>query len=104
MFVPGVMFSSLPIARLQTLPLTLGGRPCHHSSLTRLVPFLHTHNALNKHKHPRAHAHTHSGGDVHGVPVRQDLGVPDDHGVGDAVLLPVSLLHLTLLPLGFFQL
>lgn len=33
--IPSVMFSSLPIARLQTLPLTLGGRPCHHKSLTR---------------------------------------------------------------------
>lgn len=29
------------MARLHTLPLTLGGSPCHQSSLTRLVPFLH---------------------------------------------------------------
>lgn len=28
------MFNSLPIAKLQTLPLTLGGMPCHHSSRT----------------------------------------------------------------------
>lgn len=41
---------------------------------------------------------------IHDVPVRQDLGVPDHHGVGDALLAPVSLLHLALLPLGFFHL
>ena len=29
-----VMFNSLPIAKLQTLPLTLGGMPCHHNSRT----------------------------------------------------------------------
>lgn len=28
------MFNSFPIAKLQTLPLTLGGMPCHHSSRT----------------------------------------------------------------------
>lgn len=28
------MFNSLPIAKLQTLPLTLGGMPCHHNSRT----------------------------------------------------------------------
>lgn len=32
--LPWVMFNSLPIARLQTLPLTLGGIPCHHISRT----------------------------------------------------------------------
>lgn len=48
--------------------------------------------------------HTQRRGDVHGVPVWQDLGVPDDHGVGDDVLLFVSLLHLTLLPLSFLHL
>lgn len=37
------MFSSFPMARLQTFPLTLGGRPCHHRSLTRLVPRLKKH-------------------------------------------------------------
>ncbi len=37
---PEVMFSSFPMARLQTFPLTLGGRPCHHRSLTRRVPRL----------------------------------------------------------------
>jgi len=31
---PWVMFNSLPIAKLQTLPLTLGGMPCHHNSRT----------------------------------------------------------------------
>lgn len=30
------MLRSLPTARLHTLPRTLGGIPCHHSSLTRL--------------------------------------------------------------------
>ena len=39
--VPGVMLSSLEMARLQTLPLTLGGRPCHQSSLALRVFFLH---------------------------------------------------------------
>lgn len=33
---PWVMFSSLPIARLQTRPRTLGGIPCHQSSRTFL--------------------------------------------------------------------
>lgn len=33
--VPCVMLSSLPTARLHTLPLTLGGMPCHQRSLTR---------------------------------------------------------------------
>lgn len=33
--LPGVMLRSLPTARLHTFPRTLGGTPCHHSSLTR---------------------------------------------------------------------
>lgn len=33
--VPCVMLRSLPTARLHTLPLTLGGMPCHQRSLTR---------------------------------------------------------------------
>lgn len=33
---PWVMFNSLPMAKLQTLPLTLGGIPCHHRSRTFL--------------------------------------------------------------------
>lgn len=49
--LPAVMLSSLPMARLHTRPLTLGGSPCHHSSLTRRVPFLHTnpHTKINTH-------------------------------------------------------
>lgn len=70
----------------------------------------HKHNEKNENtvpgkSHRRAHMLcTHSCGDVHAVPLRQDLVVPDHHGVGDAVLLPVPLLHLTLLPLGFLHL
>lgn len=39
------MFSSLPMARLQTLPLTLGGIPCHHRSRTFLELHLDTKEA-----------------------------------------------------------
>ena len=63
--VPGVMLSSLPMARPQTRPLTLGGRPCHHRSLAlRLALLQHTQthtaatNTLNTHDAVTKHAHT----------------------------------------------
>lgn len=39
--VPCVMVRSLPTARLHTFPLTLGGMPCHHKSLTLRDVHLH---------------------------------------------------------------
>ena len=42
--------------------------------------------------------------DSHALPVGQDFGVPDYHGVGDDLLLLEPLLHLSLLPLGLLQL
>ena len=44
---PWVMFNSLPMAKLQTLPLTLGGIPCHHRSRTFLEHHLDTKEACD---------------------------------------------------------
>lgn len=61
-YAPAVMLSSFPMARLHTRPLTLGGRPCHHKSLTRRVAFLDGHKphtpVQDTHRH-RASSNTH---------------------------------------------
>lgn len=64
----------------------------------------HSHTVSSTNTQPRTCRQWYVGEDLHGVPVRQDLVVPDHHGVGDTVLLPVSLLHLSLLPLGILHL
>lgn len=41
---------------------------------------------------------------LHAFPIRQDFCVPDHHGIGDVLLLSVSLLHLSFFLLCLFHL